>query len=421
MLPKSSAAPTGAVFFKGYTFYMRTIGKWAVGVALTLAPVSAFAASVQIGAMSAAYGVVSLGTPVYFSLILSGFTNPVYTLVDSFPGGVSTGNLDALGNFVWVPNSSDVGEHRMTVTVTDAASTTLTATASYTVTVVVPGLTVSAPSASFVQYGVPVSFSLASSGFLAPIYSVDDSFFNSSVAPYNLNGTNFTWTPLAKDIGVHRLEVSVRDIQGHYASTTQTITVLGLASVSAANVVPGTTVGVGQPFSFVATTTGLTAPVFTVTDLFYNGATTTLRQDGAAVSWTPVYNDLGGHTFVISATDTLGRKASTELKVSVVQYWTAYIPPAPSKSAVLPAAAVPTSTASSSVSQYVFKTYLGVGARGVAVTELQKKLAALGYFNTEASGYFGAITKKAVQDFQKAQGIEQVGYVGPATRAALNK
>lgn len=70
--------------------------------------------------------------------------------------------------------------------------------------------------------------------------------------------------------------------------------------------------------------------------------------------------------------------------------------------------------------QYVFSTTLDLGSRGAAVTELQKLLATLGHFSAEPTGYFGSITHASVVAFQKEQGIDPVGTVGPKTRAALN-
>jgi peptidoglycan hydrolase-like protein with peptidoglycan-binding domain len=57
------------------------------------------------------------------------------------------------------------------------------------------------------------------------------------------------------------------------------------------------------------------------------------------------------------------------------------------------------------------------------VGELQDLLKCLGYFPKEQSStsQFGSITEQAVKDFQKINGIEQAGYVGPATREELNK
>jgi peptidoglycan hydrolase-like protein with peptidoglycan-binding domain len=63
---------------------------------------------------------------------------------------------------------------------------------------------------------------------------------------------------------------------------------------------------------------------------------------------------------------------------------------------------------------------LGVGSVGGDVTLLQKTLAALGYLDVSATGYFGALTKQAVLEFQAAEGISQVGTVGPITRSAIN-
>ena len=38
----------------------------------------------------------------------------------------------------------------------------------------------------------------------------------------------------------------------------------------------------------------------------------------------------------------------------------------------------------------------------------------------DVTGYYGNLTTKAVRDFQLSKGLEQVGVVGPGTRAALN-
>ena len=62
---------------------------------------------------------------------------------------------------------------------------------------------------------------------------------------------------------------------------------------------------------------------------------------------------------------------------------------------------------------------LSLGSRGDTVTELQKTLKTLGYFSSDVTGYFGPITKAAVIAFQKANGIDPLGIVGPKTRAAL--
>ncbi len=61
------------------------------------------------------------------------------------------------------------------------------------------------------------------------------------------------------------------------------------------------------------------------------------------------------------------------------------------------------------------------GMRNSEVTILQEFLATKEYFHISPTGYYGSLTKIAVQEFQKFNGIEQVGIVGPLTRAAINK
>lgn len=66
-------------------------------------------------------------------------------------------------------------------------------------------------------------------------------------------------------------------------------------------------------------------------------------------------------------------------------------------------------------------TNLYQGYVGAQVTILQQRLKDLGYFGSTVTPttFFGALTKKAVQDFQTANGIEATGFVGQLTRTAL--
>lgn len=68
----------------------------------------------------------------------------------------------------------------------------------------------------------------------------------------------------------------------------------------------------------------------------------------------------------------------------------------------------------------VFKRDLEVGSRGDDVRALQGQLAAQGYLEVAPTGYFGALTKAALQKYQKAKGIfPTAGYFGPKTRASM--
>ncbi len=59
------------------------------------------------------------------------------------------------------------------------------------------------------------------------------------------------------------------------------------------------------------------------------------------------------------------------------------------------------------------------GDWGEEVTQIQVKLAALGYAAGSADGEFGSMTTAAVKAFQKDRGLEADGVVGPATYRAL--
>jgi hypothetical protein len=70
-----------------------------------------------------------------------------------------------------------------------------------------------------------------------------------------------------------------------------------------------------------------------------------------------------------------------------------------------------------------FTQYLAVGTNNSEVKALQLLLQCLNYFPKDIApnGNFGPTTSASVKKFQSANGIGPVGYVGPATRAALNK
>ena len=72
---------------------------------------------------------------------------------------------------------------------------------------------------------------------------------------------------------------------------------------------------------------------------------------------------------------------------------------------------------------FAFSRDLSAGQRNDGdVRRLQQLLASLGLFSDAlAAGNFGPVTKAAVQSYQAARGISRTGYVGPLTRAALNR
>jgi peptidoglycan hydrolase-like protein with peptidoglycan-binding domain len=61
------------------------------------------------------------------------------------------------------------------------------------------------------------------------------------------------------------------------------------------------------------------------------------------------------------------------------------------------------------------------GDRSSEVEALQQRLQKLGYFKANATGYFGGVTKEAVREFQKDQGLKPDGIVGKETQASLEE
>lgn len=85
---------------------------------------------------------------------------------------------------------------------------------------------------------------------------------------------------------------------------------------------------------------------------------------------------------------------------------------------------VSSATTASSASCVVFtgNLYLGASDRFVSgsnVTRLQNFLISQGYLKVNATGFYGPLTFSAVRNFQRDNGIAQVGGVGPVTRARI--
>ncbi len=98
-------------------------------------------------------------------------------------------------------------------------------------------------------------------------------------------------------------------------------------------------------------------------------------------------------------------------------------PPPPVTPVAEPTAVVTGSGTVLGTRAFKFTSLLTLGSTGAEVSELQKLLKRLGYFTYPAiTKFFGSVTRQAVVAFQKANKLAPYpGWVGPATRAALNK
>jgi hypothetical protein len=371
---------------------------------------------------------VSIGTTVSFAVVTSGFSNPSYWVVDSFPGGVISSNINANGDLSWTPNEDDIGTHDLTITVSDASGDSA---------VVTQDIVVGSPSVSIqsltpgtsVVVGNPVSFSVSASGFTNPYYSAADSFPYSSLLYSAINSAgNFSWTPIAQDIGNHTITLTIKDNFGDTATTSQQITVLSVPTIIIQSMIPGSSVGVGQTFSFVATSTGFIDPTYTVAESSTGLSSSTVAIDPSSgnATWVPLYNDIGLHQITVSATDSSGRTATKTFNITVTPQARGYVvSPVTTPVSVAPTVVSAPTSISATVTTgaspaYAFKHYLAVGSTGADVTALQETLTAQGVYTGPITGYFGQLTMHGVEKFQSSHGIESVGAVGPITRAALN-
>jgi hypothetical protein len=92
---------------------------------------------------------------------------------------------------------------------------------------------------------------------------------------------------------------------------------------------------------------------------------------------------------------------------------------------ILAYAQTTTDTFSDQVHCAVITHTLKIGSRDVStdgdVTTLQIYLSQANFLDVDPTGYFGKATKKAVQDFQSANGIAHLGNVGPYTRTKIKE
>ncbi len=389
------------------------------------------------------------GNEVSFSISTAGFSStPSYSVSDSFSGGtVSSSNVNNSGVFTWIPTSADAGTHTLTITVSDSSGETSSVSQQIIVqgppTVSVQSLS---PGASVIL-GQTVSFTAATSNFTNPSYSLSDSFYNSSVTNSNINtGGGFSWSPLAQDVGTHTITITATDSLGHAASTNQTITVASSQSLTVQSISPGSNVAPGQLYSFTAVPTGLTNPTYSVIDSFSGSSVANADINASGYfAWTPISSETGMHTITVYAIDSYGKTANVSTSVDVTP--TATVTTSASAlssaqvqsilsllqafgadqsvinnvSAVLGGQTTVAATTPTTTAKHLFYIPLKVGSTGDEVLALQQRLTAEGYYSGPITGTYGGLTRTAVEKYQAAHGLDQLGSVGPGTRAALNQ
>lgn len=387
--------------------------------------------SMAIGPLSPGDTVLP-GSTLSFVVTTTGFTNPTFT-AGGFPANpaVTTNGIDSSGRFSWTPQLSDKGEYTITVYVSDS----LGHNASKSVSVRVgkgPSLSIVllSPGAQ-VSPGQMLSFTAAPNDFSPTGFSVRDSVANSSISnsQINLSG-QFAWVPSQGDVGTHVLTITgVVGAYGASASTTQTITVLGPGGVvpSVATTTSSDTLAALQ--AKLALLQGTIATQSTTASTPSAGASTftSYLRPGATGDEVKRLQEVLVQLGYLSATPNGTYGPATAKAVSKFQSARGLDPlgvVGPATRTALNAlggvaTAAPTTT--SVQNTFVFEHFMGVGDDDPDVLHLQVRLAALGFFAGETTGYYGAGTEAAVKKFQAARGLPVTGYCARDTRAALNR
>lgn len=409
------------------------------------------------------------GTTLTFNVLTPGFANPTFIVGDSFGGSsVSNANIDSTGHFSWTPNISQKGDHAITVYVNDShghgASATHTIRVgegpSLAISNLLPGDTV--------KPGVQLTFTIAPINFSPSSFSVVDNFPGTTLSNGNVNMNGmFAWSPADSDAGVH--EITLTGTVGFYgekASVTKKIIVLKSDGSMPASALVSTPTVAGtstQQSTTVTTGTGAVAGGSDLDALLKKLASlqaqmTSLSggsasQTASVASAQSSTGSTSGFTFVsyLKPGSEGGEVLELQKVLRTQGYFshepTGYYGPVtvdaviafqtakgidalgvvgPATRALLNGLPTPSvlgasTSADSSGDGHVFTSFLEVGASGAEVLALQQKLWDLGFFTEKPSGYFGPLTEKAVKAFQTAHEIDAKGWVGPATRAALNQ
>ncbi len=435
------------------------LASFTVGIALLVVPFAFTYAENTVSVSSISPGSsVPVGTKIIFTMSSNGIAKPSYGVSDSTPN--STINISNISGdiFTWTPTTDDLGIHNFTIIVSDSSGGLGNATTPLTITVTpsffakVNALT----PGSTVAVNQPVTFTVAATGFSSPRFYINDSNGNSSLGNTNIDADgNVKWTPSSQETGEHVISISVVDSANHSTIIRQTINVISQGStvptptltptpiVTPGTIVTPSSVSISTdpikiyPTQFSPGTVSLklnqksnvtlSGRLINSYAISYNSNPNVVQAsvNGTTLSLNGLNS--GASVLVIcSATNDCG---AIPVAVNTVNsYLAAFATPAPAivygptpvpTPAVVARSAL-TANISSGIASKISAT-LKLGMTSPEVTQLQKKLTALGLYSGPVTGYFGALTQSAVKEFQTSAKLDPLGFVGPATRAALNK
>ncbi|MEK7118491.1 MAG: peptidoglycan-binding protein [Patescibacteria group bacterium] len=341
---------------------------------------------------------VNAGVTVTFSSTMAGFSNPTYSVSDSFGGTVSNANISPSGYFSWVPSTTDIGNHVVTVTAKDAFGHSTNASQSITVNAPPKIAITSFPSGTPFSPGEQVAFTVTTSGISSPTFSIYDSFVPSTIGNANLNTSgNFSWTPNADAVGRHPLFIVVTDgISGNSLSLTHVINV-ETVTVYIQDLAQNS-VYTRNPIYFTVVAKGFSTTTYSLSDSL-PGSTVSNKNISALgyFYWVPGVSDVGLHILNFTAKDPLGHTSSTtkEIIVRAPSLSIQSLNPELTKSSeVLLAVGVPL-TFSLNVSGFTYPSYTLSDTFSGKTTATSSNISTSGYFSwTPLAQDIGTHTQK---------------------------
>lgn len=230
-----------------------------------------------------------------------------YQLV-SGPPGMALENTNVL---VWQTSDADVGNHPVSLTVTDQLGLVTAQDFVLTVNLNVPP----------VINSTPPSHIEAGHDWYYP-FTVEDS--NGDVLTYQLNSgpegmiVNYTgyarWFPTADQVGVHQAEIQVQDGSGSFATQQITVTVTP-NSLPVFNVFPAQNAITGHAYNSPIVASDLQGDYLVYSVVSGPAGLTTY---GASVRWTPDFSQVGTHPVTIMVADPYGGSATYSYDLVVV-------------------------------------------------------------------------------------------------------
>ncbi len=268
-------------------------------------------------------------------------------------------------------------------------------------------------SAKTVLLGVPIGTVVTA---LTPTITTSR---GASVSPASLVVHDFTasstYTVTALDGTTQAYEVGVVFV----LSSSKDISSFGFPG--ATGVISGTNISVTVPYG-----TSVTAliPTIAISGASVSPATGVAQNFSSPVSYTVTADDASTQVYIVTVTVLSGGgggggggggSSSSKKKTTSVP-----VVATTSVAVALPSSTSTVALVAPQITGYVFSKDFGMGAQGIDVTELQKRLTKEGTYTGTVSGYFGPLTFAAVQAYQKKMGITADGYVGALTREKLN-